>query len=422
MALAGSRVAWVALGVGAIFLALARATGRAERSSPRRTTRWWLLGVAVASGAAALVLALGSELPAGADAAEGESAGPADALGPARASWAGRLWIWRAATSVALHHLPLGVGLGDYHAAFLDEQGARLSALAAEQAATLFVNATTAHGDWVEALATGGLPGAMLLGVALGAAFSATRRRWPAAAASLLVTAVAALGDSVLEQPAVLVMVALVLGASSAGGGASGQTSAAPASRRRAIGLGLTHAAAWTATMLLLPFALRAWLAERALGAADRLDPGAREAAIARATRIDPRSGLAWLRLGIARLEAGEPRRALDALTRSRHRLPGVGTEIALGNALVGLERLPEAVAAYDRAIRYHPGSFRARLNRAEAARLRGDLDAAARDLAIARRLQPGHPKIAIATERLRRAQIAEATGLTPAAPARPGD
>jgi len=74
-------------------------------------------------------------------------------------------------------------------------------------------------------------------------------------------------------------------------------------------------------------------------------------------------------------------------------------------------------VAAFERALALHPGSFRARANLAEALRRMRALDRAEHELAIAKRLQPGHPKLAAMTEQLRRDRIAAELAPEPTGP-----
>jgi tetratricopeptide (TPR) repeat protein len=83
--------------------------------------------------------------------------------------------------------------------------------------------------------------------------------------------------------------------------------------------------------------------------------------------------------------------------------MANVGTDVALGNAHLGTGALGPAIAAYQAALARHPGSFRGHANLAEALRRQGRLAEATQHLEVARRLLPGHPKLAELAERLTR-------------------
>jgi Flp pilus assembly protein TadD len=116
---------------------------------------------------------------------------------------------------------------------------------------------------------------------------------------------------------------------------------------------------------------------------------------------VDPRSGEIALERGLDALLAGDAAAALPELWRSRSLLANVGTDVAIGNAELGRGRPDAAVAAYQRALRRHPGSFRAHANLAMAYGQLGALALARQHLATARALQPGHPKLAEMAQRL---------------------
>ncbi|MBI4702805.1 MAG: tetratricopeptide repeat protein [Deltaproteobacteria bacterium] len=365
LGLAGSRTAWLAL-AGAALLCL-----------PGRS-RW----LAVAP------LAAMAFVPA------------SDGL--ARA-WAGRAWIWGASWRAALDAQPLGCGLGAFARAYLDAQGEMLAGLPPERAAVTFTNATTAHNDWIESAVSGGLPALALLAASFALAIRDAWRPWRAGAACVLTAAVCALGDSPLHQPAVVALLGLVLPACGGGG--------QPVARRSGGGLvrGVWGGCLVVAAVLL-PGATRGWLGWRELGAARDAGLAARGQLLAAAARIDPASGHAALQHGLDLLERGEPERALAELRRSDTLLANLGTPVAMGNALMALGRPERAALAYRRALRWHPAHWRAHGNLAEALAAMGDLDAAERHLGLARRLQPGHPKLARIAEELRRARIERET------------
>ena len=356
--LAQSRTAWIALAVAA-------AATLADRRAPLKRS----VGVAlVVSGAAAIALVF--FLHAG-----------------AVHSFDGRIWIWRLAARAAAGALPWGAGLGAFPRLFLDQQGPALAALPTGEAARRFVYATTAHNDWLEITTETGLPGLALLAVAIGAGIVACRRAGARAeAATLIAFAISALADSPLRQPAVLLPVALAL----ASAPRTLRLSSDSPRRSAAIpALGLLAAAA------LLPIAGASWFGAHLATAARDENPERKIALLSRAAQIDPRSGEIAFALGVAHLERGEPIAALSNLERSRPLLPQVATDVAIGNAHLLAGDAGAAAAAYDRALRRDPGSFRARANLVVALRRLGRDSDADQQLREARRLWPNHPVLA---------------------------
>ncbi len=394
--LARSRVAWAATLVAfALWAILGGALLRRGRS--------------VAAGAVAIAILAGS---AAARSAPPDLTDPAPGAQdtPIAEAWEGRVWIWRASADAALQELTIGAGLGEFPAAYLDAQGERLAELPPKTASRRFLNATTAHSDWIEVAVSSGLPALLLLAAAVITALAgAVRGHRPAEASAIVAFAVCAAGDSPMAQPGLVIPLALLIGAS--------QPDEDPA-RRPAIRLPYpraTVAIGLGCVALLLAAAVATWLGARKLTRArEGLLPSERIAALTSATRLDPRSGEAALALGLARLEAGDPTGALADLDRSRALLANIGTDIAMGNAhlLAGGPRAPErAASAYRRALARHPGSFRARVNLAEALLELGALGEAEEHLAAARSIYPGHPKLALVAERLRKATIDAETG-----------
>lgn len=403
--LSHSRVAWAATAVSLVGWAI---VARALRG-----------GQAIIAGALACSLVVrGAYAHADPTDLTPDGSAPGSVDAPLVTAWDGRVWIWTASVDAAKRALPLGEGLGGFAAAYLDAQGARLSTLEPKVASRRFVNATTAHSDWIEAAVEAGLPGFALLVAAVGSGIvsflrraRAQRReeepdapeirRWPAGAAALLAFMVCASGDSPMHQPGAVVLVALVLGASP-------RTTRVGARRfalaTAAIGLVLAGSAA------LLAMSLGGWLCARRITRANEALLDERIGLLASAARVDPRSGEAALALGLARLSIGDARRALDDLAHSRALLANIGTDVAIGNALSVEGEAERAVAAYKRAIARHPGYFRARANVAEALVSLGRLDEAEAQLLVAQSLWPGHPKLAGIAERLRKARIEAAT------------
>src|SRR5262252_2578956 len=245
--LSQSRTAWVALAVAGAFTL-------ADPRLPLKRNVAIALGLAL--GAAALLLV---------------------APGSAARALGGRIWIWRIAARAAVGALPLGDGLGTFPGRFLEQQGEALAGLPTAEAARRFVNATSAHDDWLETAVETGLPGLLLLAAAIGAGIAACRRAGARAeAATLIAFAVAALADSPLRQPAVLAPVVLAL--------ASGPRTVTLSTRSRR-GLPAVVAAGLLAAAALLPIAGSRWLGARLATRARDADPNQKVALLSRAAR-----------------------------------------------------------------------------------------------------------------------------------------
>jgi len=355
--LSQSRTAWIALAVAGLVTL-------ADPRLPLKRNVAIALGLPL--GAAAIVLI---------------------APGSASHALAGRVWIWGLAARAAAGALPWGDGLGTFPARFLATQGDALSGLPAPEAARQFVNATSAHDDWLETAVEMGVPGLLLLAGAVGAGIIACRRAGARAeAATLIAFAVAAVADNPLKQPAVLAPVALALA------GAPRTVLLWDRPRRAGpviVGAGLLAAAA------LLPIAASSWLGAHLATRARDADPQRKVALLSRAAEIDRRSGEIAFALGLARLEYGQPDAAIAELERSRSLLPQVAVEVALGNAHLRAGATADAVTSYERALRLDPGSFRAHTNLAVALRRLGRDGEAERHLHSARLVWPHHPALA---------------------------
>lgn len=441
--LSHSRVAWAAAVAGWLMLPGWPAVLRSGRPA------------LAAAALALLVLVAPRSLDAGRSAVARAAPDKVEAAGdtPLPVAFAGRLWIWQTSLGAAARALPLGVGLGGFADAYLDAQGRRLAELAPRTAARRFLNATTAHNDWLEVAVEGGPVALLLLAATWGWAWAGLRRGgrgrpWRAGSAVLTAWAVCALGDSPLEQPAALIVLVLVLAASPrarsqgscrkrdavpdrpaarslylaawatshlADAGSDGahrvglvpsDSAAVPPDSPRLqrtverAAVGMRCLALLGAALLLAP-ALGTWLGARLSSRARAAAPGERAALLAHAARVDPRSGEIALERGLDALLAGDAAAALPELWRSRSLLANVGTDVAIGNAELGRGRPDAAVAAYQRALRRHPGSFRAHANLAMAYGQLGALALARQHLATARALQPGHPKLAEMAQRL---------------------
>ncbi|MBW2528840.1 MAG: tetratricopeptide repeat protein [Deltaproteobacteria bacterium] len=312
-------------------------------------------------------------------------------------AWAGRWWIWRVTAHAAAEAMPLGTGVGGFAQRFLAAQGELLAPLPTDRAAATFVNATTAHNDWLEMLAIGGPIGVAMLAAVVGLAVADLRRSFRAGAAAVVVAALSALGDSPLDQPGVLALLALVLATA---------PSRTPERRGRFVFMA-SYAAMLAALVLLLPDRIARWMCLRTAAQAQAAAVGERLPMLRAAHRLHPASGEVTLAIGLGHLELGEPDRALPWLEHSRRQLANLGTDVGIGNAWMQRSRPDRAVEAYRRALARHPAYFRAHANLVEAYRQLGRFDRAAKHLRIARDLQPGHPKLLRIAERLRRSQIA---------------
>ncbi len=393
LVLSHSRVAWAAtvLALGVL------AVGWVRRALPAGRR---VLAVAVVVAGAAVALAVAAR--------SGEPVAPAAAIEgadvPVPVAWEGRVWIWRSSAAAAVASLPAGAGLGGFAHAYLDAQGKRLAELDVKVASRRFLNATSAHGDWLEVLVDSGPPALALLALAVvGGAWAAARGGFGEGAAALLALAVCAVGDSPLRPPGIALLVGLVL---------AGCTDAPPVrlgvSARREVAV---RAVLLVAAALLLAAALAGWIAARRLTTAREAAPGARRALLASAARLDPGNGEIALEQGLLDLASGDPEAALAPLRRSRPLLANVGTDIALGNAEVQLGQPEAAVAAYEVALARSPGSFRAHANVTQPLLALGRLDEAERHLALASALWPGNTHLEEMAEQLRRARIDRATG-----------
>ena len=368
LALSGSRTSWIAV---TVVLIIHAARGRATWRSAA------LVAAAFASASAFVVIS-----------------GP---HGWWRAL-AGRRALWAISGEVARAAFPVGVGSGGFAHAFIEAQGQVLSNMSLDAASLQFVNPTSAHNDWLQALVEGGAPLATLLAVTFAVSVVRLDARWRPGAASLAVIAVSALGDTPLSQPAVVTILGLTLAA----------TPDRPVRARwihRA-----TLVASFLAVVALLPRAGRTWMATRVLTDARQSIGERRLAQLERAARIDSRHGEVLLELGLQQLARGQPRRALVSLERSRERLANVGTSVAIGNAHLELGQPQEALAAYDHALARHPALVRAHVNAGEVRRRVGRLREATAHLEAARELQPHHPTVVRLAERVRRDRITAET------------
>lgn len=385
LVLAHSRVAWLGapLAIGLFVLAALPPSARRRMFVPAGlvTLAALALGLAALRGDWSVTASYSGDAPLG-DAASG------------------RAWIAARTVDVAGRSLPLGTGLGGFPEAYLDVQGDALRALSPAEAARTFLNATTAHADGLEVLATGGPIAALLfVGCLVFGAARGLRRGAPSAGASIAAFGLVGLGDSPLASPACVLLLGLAFAALPREHRLGG---------RGALAL---RALLFGAVALSLRPAAGGWLAARRVTQAEGALPAEARELLEGAARLAPSSGEVALALGLLHLEAGRPEAAQRELERSRPLLANLGTDVALGNARFALGDGPGARAAFERALQRNPGSLRAHTNLALVALSLGDLELAEGHLAVARTLSPGAPKVLAAEETLRRARLERAIG-----------
>ncbi len=378
--LAHSRVGWVAAGL-AVAMAVASAVRLRQRSM---VPTFAALAVGLALSGAIAARDRGSEAaPKGVHAVNSlvePTDKPTDAP-PIRAI-EGRMWIWRSSLEGARQSLPLGAGLGGFGHAYLDAQGQRLATMNPRSAARQFVNATTAHQDFLQvAVESGPLAGLALLGCLALAVRAFLRARWVAGAGAIVALSVCMMGDSPLRQPAPCVLAALVLAALPRG---------APVALPKWLNYLSIGALAGLGVLLML--ATQAWLGTRLLTAAERADPVKRATLLARATSIAPKLGEAHLSRGLHALSIGQLSESSSCLMKADVLLANVGTRTAIGEARLA-EGSSAASDAFLSALAWNPGSLRARMGLAESYKRARKLDGAEEQARIAVSLAPGEPR-----------------------------
>ena len=314
-------------------------------------------------------------------------------------AFAGRLWIYERSVEVVISHPILGVGLGRFGFGYLEEQGRALSLLKIPDAARGFVNATTAHDDYLQLACESGIPSAICFAVFLARTASALFSRATYGALGAVVAfAICALGDSPLRLPAPVLLLALAV-ASSHDAAPRWALARGPALLRGvrmlrnfvpvfAVLGGVVAALQFTSARLRTRASLSASPAQGKL--------------LSRAAEFDL-TGEAELDLGLYRLAQGAEQAAAAErhLRASSARLPNVGTFVALGNALYAQRRDPDAKEAYERAIALNPGSLKAHLNLSEVDRRLGRRAEARKHAEAARLIAPYHPKLLDLFDRL---------------------
>jgi len=404
LALSHSRVAWVAAGVTFLWMATsAIRAGLVRLVVSHRGRR----GSSVVAIVVAFIVA-GTAWGASRAATHHPGGSPEDVS--ARTSLQGRTWIWQESAAAAVRSPPWGVGLGRFGHAFLTEQGDALQALRPAVAARQFINATTAHQEFLQVAVESGPLATVLLAAALVAAFRGhAARRWIGGSGAVLALGVTCLADSPLRQPAIVLVMALVLGAQHRTLAGTPWGRGRGVLRRGALIFG-TCAAAWLATG-----STRAWLSTRMRTHALYCDPEARMGWMVRAAATDPTSGEANLALGLEQLARGRPDDALTSLRRSQNDLADIAVPAAMGEGHLALGRYPEAARDFEAALRWHPGFVRASIGLAEAERLLGHYPEAESHALIAATVAPGDARVAEALDRIREARMdapADASGL----------
>jgi hypothetical protein len=312
---------------------------------------------------------------------------------PAGVALSGRLWIWRHSAHAAFAALPFGAGLGRFAHAYLDVQGRALAELPVGEAARRFINATSAHQEFLQVTLESGPIAALCLLLTLGlSALEHARAGFRAGTAALLACLVAAFGDSPLRQPAITLLLGLVVGVGALRSAPSAPS--APAALSAGVGGRLALVALLGGAAFLTYDSTRAWFGSHERSFALEQAPMARLTGLARSARLDPASGETWLELGLLRLRLGEAVVARAQLERAAALLADTGTRIALGIAELSLRHPDLAKQAFERALDWNPGSFRARLGLAEAHFRARRLHAAEHEAGLARKLLPGDPRV----------------------------
>ncbi len=376
-----SRVAWVAaVAAGVTLVAWHRwCRGRAQgRALAARRLATGVVGLSLS------LTAVGVGMPRGAATVAGSSTSRA---------LEGRSWIWKISATAASRAPVLGRGSGSFGHAFLGEQGGRLAGLSEQTASRRFVNATTAHNDFLHLAVELGFLASVLLAGFLWLLLRRALDRSPAQSAMLAALAICMVGESCLTQPVPVVFLAL-------------STAALSPRPARVMVMGSFATGALGAALLV-----QAFLSERALSEADARAGSERLGFAMRAASVDPRSGAAALTHGLALLELGRAREARRELERSRVLLANVGTHVALGNAYQELGELRAALASYRVALSYHPALLKALANETVVLTRLQRLPEARRSLRRAQQLWPGHAALPPIEEALRRAELNQATG-----------
>jgi tetratricopeptide (TPR) repeat protein len=325
--------------------------------------------------------------------------------GDAETSLRGRLFIHRVSAEAAIEHLPLGAGLGRFHAAFLQRQGRELAELTPAEAAQRFENATTAHQDFLQTALEGGPIALIFLGAAIALAFHQHYRTgFHGGAGALAAAATAALADSPFRETTAPILLALVFAALPASAGA--------ATPRTRYAWAVLQLALLAATAALLPKSFGALAASHARHRALDAEPRERRALLLRAVELDPTNAAAVLELGTAHHELGDRQGALHEFERAERLDADLATAVALGNTLLESDRPSEARESFERAVALHPGSFRARIGFAETLRRLGRFTDAETQASVAVRLLPGDARARALLDAIREQRADHELGL----------
>ena len=184
-----SRVAWGgAVAAGVTLLAWHR-WFRASASGRTRAARRFATALV---GSSVLLTAVGVGMPLGAAVVPGNATSRA---------LEGRSWIWKVSTNAASRAPVLGNGSGSFGHAFLSEQGSRLAGLSDPTASRRFVNATTAHNDYLNLAVELGLLAPALMAGLVWLLLRRALERSPAQSAMLAALSICMVGR-VLSHPA----------------------------------------------------------------------------------------------------------------------------------------------------------------------------------------------------------------------------
>lgn len=368
--LSHSRVAWVAATVACLLVAVCNLGARGKR--------------AVVSVAASGLLLLALFAAGGSASADEHDTTTGDV--PASQSLHGRVFLWKVSAEAARDALPFGGGLGSFPHSFHDAQGHALAKLSPSVAARTYVNATTAHQEYLQVAAESGplAAAALVLAFLLGVV-GHLRGRFFGGAGALVACMITSLGDSPLRLPAVVLVLALVLGACRA---RTGQASGGSVAQKVFV-VTLLVLSAW-----VLQGSARAWASTRTYMASFDADPGARMHMLGKSARLAPSAGEPRMERGLLHLALGEPRLALVDLDVASVVLADPGILAAKGQAYLALGDTPSGERAYRAALAWNPGSVRSRVGLSRALTAQGRLDEAEAEAKIAHKLSPGSAQV----------------------------
>jgi tetratricopeptide (TPR) repeat protein len=298
----------------------------------------------------------------------------------------------------------LGIGVGHFPQVFLEKQGDHLSSLSVREASSRFENPQVAHHDYLQILLELGVIGLVLFVLLfLGMLVRFSHNRDCVGSIVTLTFMIAMWTDSPFRYPSCTIILFLHL-----------------ALLPRTISPRWPRVFSWhwrnrqSHTFVLIPMLLLLlWglhqyapsvLATR-MGtlAEQQLFAYAKENFLRKALAMDPENGEIQFMMGLALLENGHPADALHYLKRSQSQFANIGTFVAIGNAELEQNHIPQAILAYQNALKQNPGLFKAHINLASAYLKANNLPGANDSLSRAKKLYPFHPILKNIEEEIRR-------------------